>query len=308
MELDLTATVINFEEWLKTRDLREGSVYMYVSAVKKFLFEASRKELAIDKIDTYNDFIFEHSIKKRSNYMYDALKLFIKHYYEKDGKTSGALIRALIKPKVVDPKKHIHYLDDDTREQVIKLIKDYKHRIMARVQNYTGVRAGDILRLKRGTISYEAYQDKVVVMRIDFEGKGGRNFIKWIFDPKVQMEIDLFLKGNLIDTEYYFLERRTSRYYAPTFYNHVYNNYQRYLKDLKQALDFYGIEYKQWATHDFRRAFARNVWNQTRDPIVLKEMLNHAQFDTTLRYLRGSGLQSKDVYFQLFQKREAENR
>jgi len=295
---DLVPVILDYEEYLKTtKNLSTGSIYVYSSATKKFLFT----EPDLEKIDSYNDFIFEHAIKKRSNYTYDALKLFIKFYFEKDPK-SISLQRNLLKPKPVDPKKNAHYLDDETREGVIKVLLNYKHRVIARIQNATGVRAGDVLRLKRGTISYEAYQDKVVVMRIDFEGKGGKHFIKWIFDENIQTQIDLFIKSNILDNEYYFLERPNDL--ENDFQKAYHTNYMKYWTDIKQALKLYGVEYKEWATHDFRRSFARNVWDQTRDPVVLKEMLNHQQFDTTLRYLRGSGLQTKDVYYNLNEKRK----
>jgi integrase len=212
--------------------------------------------------------------------------------------------RNLLKPKAVDPKKNAHYLDDETREGIIKLLLNYKHRVIARIQNSTGVRAGDVIRLKRGTISYEAYMDKAVVMRIDFEGKGGKHFVKWIFDEAIQTQIDLFIKSNILDTEYYFLERPNE--VMDNFRKAYHSNYRKYWLDLKQALRVYGVEYKEWATHDFRRSFARTIWDNTKDPVVLKEMLNHAQFDTTLRYLRGSGLQSKDVYYELNEKKKEE--
>jgi integrase len=290
---DLIPTLLDFEEWLQARNLSDSSVYVYTAAVKKFLVSGPN----LESIDDYNTFIFEHSIKKRSNYFYDALKLFIKFKFDKNPK-QHILLRNLLKPKVLDPKKHIHYLDDETRGGIVKLLTNYKHRIMARIQNATGVRAGDILRLKRGAISYESYNDAVVVMRIDFEGKGKKHFIKWIFDADIQTQIDLFIKANILDTEYYFLERRDGK----SEFQDMKQNYHHYLDDLKQALKTYGVEYQQWATHDFRRSFARNVWNNSKDPVLLKEMLNHQQFDTTLRYLRGSGLQVKDVYYQLSQK------
>jgi site-specific recombinase XerD len=136
-------------------------------------------------------------------------------------------------------------------------------------------------------------------MRIDFEGKGKKHFVKWIFDEKIQTQIDLFIKSNNLDTEYYFLEARKCN----TPHMSYLLNYQMYWKDLKQSLKTLGIDYKEWATHDFRRSFAREVWNNTKDPVIMKEMLNHVQFDTTLRYLRGSGLQTKDVYYGLNVKR-----
>lgn len=286
--------LIDVEEYLKGKALSSSSIYLYMSVIKKFLLGNP----TITQVDSYNTFIFEHGIKKRSVYCYDALRMYIKWKFDKDPR-AVSLLRNLLKPKVQDPKKNVRYLDDDTREQVISLLLNYKHRVIARIQNCTGVRAGDVIRLKKGSISYEVYEDKVAVMRIDFEGKGRKHFVKWIFDEKIQTQIDLFIKSNNLDTEYYFMEAR--RCNTPHMIYLL--NYQSYWKDLKQALSTVGVEYKEWATHDFRRSFARDVWNNTKDPVVLKEMLNHVQFDTTLRYLRGSGLQTKDVYYGLNEKK-----
>ena len=294
--VDVVADLIDFNEYLKAKNLNESSVYVYSSAVKKFLYTKPD----VSKVDSYNDFIFEHAIKKRSTYVYDALKLYVKWKYEKDPRAQS-ITRNLLKPKLQDPKRNVRYLDEDTREMIISLLKNYKHRIIARVQNSAGVRAGDVIRLKRGTISYEVDEaHNIPVMRIDFEGKGKKHFVKWIYDEKIQTQIDLFIKSNVLDTEYYFLERGTR---TCTIHMNYLLNYQAYWKDLKQALALTGVDYKEWASHDFRRAFARNVWNDTKDPVILKEMLNHQQFDTTLRYLRGSGLQTKDVYYDLNAKK-----
>ena len=285
--------LMNFEEWLRKRGLSEGSVVKYMAAVTKFILTDPK----IDTVDSYNEFIFTYGIQRRSAYYYDALKLFVKWKFAQDPR-GQSISRNLLKAKPKDPKKAIHYLDDDSREQVINLMTDYKYRVIARIQNITGVRAGDVLRLKRGTIMYEAYNDQQVVMRIDFEGKGGKHFTKWIFDEYVQTQIDLYLKSNIVDSEYYFIEHTDSR----PVYHSIINEYNTYRKCLKEALHTCGFDLKDWSTHDFRRAFARNVWNLTKDPVLLKEMMNHSQFETTLRYLRGSGLQSKDVYYQLSQK------
>jgi hypothetical protein len=77
---NLVPVIMNFKDYLDAKNLASSSVYVYVSAAKKFLLTNPD----LDKIDSYNDFIFEHAIKKRSNYTYDSLKLFIKYYFEKD--------------------------------------------------------------------------------------------------------------------------------------------------------------------------------------------------------------------------------
>lgn len=290
--LDYVSDIINFEEYLKAKDIQGSSINVYSTIVKKFLKGSPN----IESIEDYNKFIFEHGIKKRSSYVYDAIKIFIKFKFEKNP-VGRNLIMGLIKSKIRDPSKVVHHISNSDRDGIISLMKNYKHRLIAKMQNTLGVRAGDVIRLRRGSVNYEEYNDKHIVMRIDFEGKGKKHLIKWVFDEQLQTEIDLFIKSNLLDDEYFFLERRQ----GDTLTRAIANNYYRYWQDLKQALTMYGIEFDGWATHDFRRSFARNIWNKTKDPVVLKEMLDHTQFDTTLRYLRGTGMQSKDVFFDIYQ-------
>lgn len=297
---DSPVKMVGFEDYLRNRGLSEGSIYQYTKAVQKFL---SLSESNMEEIETYNEFILEFAIKKRSLYYYDALILFIKFFFDDNKQKRNQMLKQLLKPnKNNDTKRMRRILDDETREQVISLLKDYKHRIIARIQNETGVRAGDIIRLKRGSIMYEPYQDKEV-MRIDFEGKGGKHFVKWIFDEAVQNQIYLFITSNILDDIYYFLEREKSNK-GSSFISIYRTNYHHYWDDLKQAINMLGYDFKDWASHDFRKAFARTVWNKYKDPVLLKEALNHEQFETTLTYLRNSGLQVEDMYAELHISKE----
>lgn len=280
-----------FEQWLLNRGLSQSSVYQYVKAVQKFVLQGNPD---IEEIENYNEFILEYAIKKRSLYYYDALKIFLKYVFKDNAQKKNQMLRQLLKPnKNTDIKRTRRILDDETKEQVIKLLKDYKHRIIARIQNETGVRAGDILRLKRGTISYEAYQDKTV-MRLDVTGKGDKHYVKWIFDENIQNQIHLYITSHMVDDEYYFLDRGKVNK-GSTIHIIQRTNYHHYWSDMKQSMNILGIDFKDWSSHDFRRGFARRVWQKTKDPVLLKEAMNHSQFDTTLLYLRNSGVQVQDL-------------
>jgi len=91
---DKIAELLDFEEHLKSKNLNPSSIYVYMSAIKKFL----STEPDITQIDSYNTFIFEHGIKKRSLYCYDALRLYIKWKFDKDPR-GMQLLRNLLKPK-----------------------------------------------------------------------------------------------------------------------------------------------------------------------------------------------------------------
>ena len=76
-------------------------------------------------------------------------------------------------------------------------------------------------------------------------------------------------------------------------------NYWCYWEDLKQALQTSGIAKEDFATHDFRRCFARKVWEKYKDIQVLQHLLNHQNVNVTLRYLEHSGLKNIDYHYAM---------
>ncbi len=81
-------------------------------------------------------------------------------------------------------------------------------------------------------------------------------------------------------------------------YKLISQNYRRYWADLKQALNAVGVAKQDFATHDFRRCFAREIWDKYKDLVLLQNALNHENPGTTIRYLKQSGLQNRDVFYQ----------
>lgn len=71
-------------------------------------------------------------------------------------------------------------------------------------------------------------------------------------------------------------------------------HYHLYLHDVKQAQNKMGIPLDKWGAHDFRRCYAAKVWEMNKDIHVLMRQLNHARPETTIRYLKTSGLDRKD--------------
>jgi integrase len=73
-------------------------------------------------------------------------------------------------------------------------------------------------------------------------------------------------------------------------------NYIWYWRDLKQALGVANVDTTLFATHDFRRCFARRAWEKYKDIHILQSLLNHQRAGTTLRYLNQSGLKNIDYH------------
>ena len=286
-----------FNEWLGTRNLKDSTIYIYIQVITKFL--SFNPE--IDVIDDYNNFIIEGAIKKRNTHYYSVLKNFIEFKF-KNNDLKNKLIGSLIKPPIRhDYIRERRHLSDEEIMEVINSIKKKKHRILALIQTLTGVRAGDVLGLEEGSIMPEKYEGKEV-LRLNIIGKGNKRNVVFIHNKVAQQVIwDYILNSNPI-TNYYFLEKGAMRGREGTLDNKnrlMKMNYVWYWYDLKQALDAYGINKTDFASHDFRRCFARKVWERWKDVHVLKKILNHVDASTTLRYLEQSGLHTIDYHKEL---------
>ena len=101
---------------------------------------------------------------------------------------------------------------------------------------------------------------------------------------------------------YYFLQEGTYKNRKGNLkseWDMIKMNYQWYWADLKQALVKNKVSREDFATHDLRRCFARRAWVKYKDVYVLKNLLNHADPKTTLRYLDQSGLKNIDFLREL---------
>jgi len=288
---------VMFKKYLEDRSkLSPSSVHVYVGSVEKFL----KNNPDIDNLDDYNDFLIPLVHRKSSTHYYSAIKKFIQFKIE-DSKERNKLIDGLIKPTQKDPKKNTIFLDFKKRLEVINNLESEKHQVLAWIQDQTGVRVGDILRLKKPNgIIYEDYNGKEVI-RLNIIGKREKRTVVRIHDKGIQELISNYISGNFNHEVYYFLEpiktrKQTNEDNELKLYK---VNYSWYWSDLKRALYSSGIDTKDFSTHDFRRCFAREIWDDSNHDLqILKSVLNHKQADTTLRYLRTSGLNNDKILFE----------
>jgi integrase len=80
-------------------------------------------------------------------------------------------------------------------------------------------------------------------------------------------------------------------------------NYYDYWQDLHKTCEMVGVDPKKFSTHDWRRNFANKIWTDVlnkKDIEALRRALGHAHIDTTVRYLRHSGMESQDVFKKSF--------
>jgi integrase len=212
------------------------------------------------------------------------------------------LLKDLIRPKerkdIVRERKN---LTDDQIIGVINYLNKPKHMVVAWIQKTTGIRAGDVFRIKRGDITYEEYHGEPVI-RINVIGKRKKRNVVYIHHPVVQEFIVDYITSEVVNDDYYFLELpkwKLSGSGPNTEDSLMKQNYWWYWTDLKQALDLAGIDKKDWASHGFRYSAARVVWDLYKDIHILQNFLGHEDPKTTMRYLRQSGLQNVDLLKEL---------
>jgi len=287
-----------YKLWLgEKRNLSASSIHVYCEAVERFL----KTDPDIDSLECYNNFIIEHAIKKRCYHYYSALKAFIE-YKIADANIRARLIDNMIRAQMnSDIKMERKYLSEEEILEVVNHIKQSKHRVIALIQMLTGVRAGDVLRLKRDNIMPEEYKGHPV-LRINITGKGKKRNVIFIHDEIAQEVIMDYITQIYNHDEYYFIELGRMKGRKGDITNEFKlqkMNYNWYWADVKEALQSCGINFKDWATHDFRRGYARRAWEKWKDIHILQSLLNHSNPAVTLRYLSQSGLRNVDYHYEM---------
>ena len=290
---------------LNTYELSNSTIYYYVLGVRRFL--AGNPDL--ENLESYNNFLIKVMIKKRCSNYYSILKRFIEFAVE-DKNLKRNLINGLIKPKVRNDIKVIRRpLTDAQIIEVINCLTNQKHKIIALLQHLTGARAGDIIRLKRDNIVPDEYYGRET-LRLTIIGKRKKVNTTYLYDKVAQDLLMNYMMSHLNWKNYVFIEKgkmHGRRGDDTSNFKMEKMNYWQYWEDLKEALQTCGIKRQDFATHDFRRCFARKVWDKYKDINVLQQMLNHGDPKVTLTYLRQSGLQNRDHQFELQTGEDSKN-
>ena len=292
--------VYDFQQYLKnTRLLSDSSISVYTFAIENFL----KNDPDIDDIDQYNRFLIETAVKKRSNYNYSVLKAYIQ-FKIKDGNLKNRMVETLLKPPLkYDIVRERKYLPEDELIQLLNHLKREKHRVIGIIQLLTGVRVGDILRCKYGNIQPEIHNNKEM-LKIILTGKGGKRNVVYVSDDTAMKLILNYITDNedAILEGYHFIELSPAKHRRSNAENEykVYRmNYFWFWEDLKMALEACGISKEDFATHDFRRCIARRCWEKYKDIQKLKNLLNHQNVQTSMRYLEQSGMKNIDLHIDM---------
>lgn len=294
-------------EWLRDKGIAETTIRLYEFALNRFLMRSPD----ITKLEDYNSYLIEYTVKKRNYGFYAALRQYIRFKITDETK-KRELLDGMIKPH--HKLDYIHerkYLSEEQIFDVINHLSFEKHRVMALIMCLTGIRIGDILRLKQGKISNELYEDKPV-LRLNILGKRQKRNVIFIHDEIAQEVVSDYITKNIGWNGYYFIEahdqhiiqakligRKSDRYNFIDERTLTVTNYDWFRSDLRESLATTGINPGDFAAHDYRRCFARRVWERYKDVHVLQSLLNHQQPGTSLRYLDSSGLKNIDYHKEM---------
>ena len=161
-----------------------------------------------------------------------------------------------------------------------------------------------MIRTKKEQIRFGLYKDdkgkSSVVIDITFIKKGEKVSKIPLFNPDLINFLKLYLNRLPPEEDYVFAQRDlVNSYNADKDEKVLRRNYYVYYMDLKQACKKCGFEVNQFATHDWRRNFANKVWVDVlkkTDIVALQRALGHEHIETTTKYLRQSGLESRDIF------------
>lgn len=290
-----------YKDFLRGKNMSDSTITVYMGTIREFLTSNPDIELP----ETYIDFLIKTAIKKKRYGNFYALQYFAEYKFADNKGVKDNIVNA-IKERRKSPDKPTRYqgikpLVEDELRQVLNTLEEEKHQIMSIIMYETGLRVGDVLRIPQKGIRYDTY-NKAPGLRIESLAKGKLPRVVWIWDMDMAKivfdyinKIDfgtgrLFLEYikshnlNFSDMEDYVLERL---------------NYGRYWHDLKQALNTCGIDRKRFAPHSFRRNFARRTWEKHRSIELLRLLMGHARYETSLSYLREDGLDVAELFYEL---------
>jgi len=288
-----------FEEYLKRRGKKPGTIYVQMNVIKSFM----KKGYDITKYEHYNIYLEEHSIKKRSVYYYDVLGMFVKWKFKDQKELQKLLLDAIHMTgyKIKDPVKQTLFLSEPQMMSIIKTLENPKHALIAWIQKETGVRAGDVIRLKRDNIKFVYHKDdNDISLEVTFVKKADKISKVPIFNPYLVE----YIKERLIEIDgeenFVFIDRNfVNKENSDNEFKLERRNYRLYWEDLRKTTELLGFDSSKFSTHDWRRNFANRVWIDIldkKDILGLQRAMDHVNVDTTARYLRQSGLDTRDIF------------
>lgn len=180
-------------------------------------------------------------------------------------------IPKLLKGRILPAKREGVYLNSEELLRIINAVEDPRYKVIATIQYATGIRASDVLKIRKERIRILPSGG----LRIRVIGKGEKERI--VFMPQAYVNIVLEFISPFHDYSFPFTTNGTcTTLDIETTYNY-------YWRAIKQAAIKAG--FPKFASHDWRRNLINDVFERTKDLRKAQVAAGHSRADTTIRYI-----------------------
>ena len=256
----------NFKKYLENKtNLMASSINVYSKIINKFV-----ETYGIEpNLNNLNEFIIL-KCKNRQPVVKYAIKYFLKFRWKHKN-----IYKQLTKAEVIPTIKKKKLITESQAMDIIHCIKKDNHKLIAKIQYFTGAKACEIISILKDNIVLES-EDKRI--RIDVIGKGDKINPIYLID-NLWPEFKLYIVN---DGPYMFIDS-----------DKVLNNgilrkkidtyYKRYYESLKEAANNLGLD---MATHDWRKSFAEELKKHGANIYDVQIALRHTDIKTTGRIFK----------------------
>jgi len=271
----------DYKAWLELQGKSRNTIKTYSIPIKKFL-EFLKKQEKLENIDIFflkeylnKDIIlrFLINVKREKNLDPNSIRLytraissFLKFIERED------LLKYLKAPKV--DKRLPKYITYEEFQNILKVVKKKRDRLILLMLFYTGVRVSELVNLKKSDIMLNEGFIKVY-------GKGGKERIVPIPSFLIK-ELEEYLKGvngeKLFDISTRQVERIVKKYAEKA-----------------------GIK-KKVTPHVLRHSLATLLLTNGIDIRYIQEILGHSSISTTQIYTHIAPIKLKEIYQKVFEK------
>lgn len=255
---------------LKLRNYSSKTIKSYASCLKEyFLFKKDK----LDQLDEENIRIFLLE-KVEKNYSPQTINLFlnaIKFFYREIIKISQKINLKFAKRS----KKLPVVLTEKEIKQILKVVKNIKHKLIISLAYGSGLRISEVINLKVKDIGLET-------LTIHLKNAKGKKDRITVFSQSLKNDLQFFINGKESD-EYLFISERGGKLTTRTLQ-------KIFVDSLKKA------EIKKEATfHSLRHSFATHLIEKGTDIRYVQELLGHQNIRTTQIYTQVTNPSLKNI-------------
>ena len=256
----------NFKKYLNNKtNLMSSSINTYSKIINQYIDSYGIEP----NINNLNQFI-----KLKCRNRQPIVKYAIKYFLEFRWKHKN-IYKQLTKAKVRPTIKKRQLITESQAMDIIHCIKKEEHKLIAKIQYFTGAKACEAISILKDNIILES-EDKRI--RIDVVGKGDKINSLYLID-NLWPEFNLYIVNEgpymFIETDKV-LNNELLRKKVETYY-------KRYYESLKEAANNLGLD---MATHDWRKSFAEELKKHGADIYEVQIALRQIDTKTTRRIFK----------------------